>query len=108
LSASGEHRQRIDRFWALTLVRRTRCCDGPSKSIGQSPAATALRIETEDLIAELGARRPELVAKSNGAAYLEAVQYATVAAVAELSCRSGAKLDDDAKRIIRLLGIAMR
>ena len=51
----------------------------PTKSIGLSPAATALRIETEDLIAELHVRRPELVAKSDISRYLEAVQYATVA-----------------------------
>ena len=36
----------------------------PTKSIGLSPAATALRIETEDLISELRTRRPELVAKN--------------------------------------------
>jgi len=51
----------------------------PTKSIGLSPAATALRIETEDLIAELQMRRPELVAKSNERRYLEAMQYATLA-----------------------------
>jgi Erythromycin esterase homolog len=51
----------------------------PTKSIGLSPAATALRIETEDLITELRLRRPELVVKSDESHYLEAVQYATVA-----------------------------
>jgi len=51
----------------------------PTKSIGLSPAATALRVETEDLISELHVRRPELVAKSDTSRYLEAVQYATVA-----------------------------
>lgn len=51
----------------------------PTKSIGMSPAATALRIETEDLITELRLRRPELVAKSDENRYLEAVRYATVA-----------------------------
>jgi erythromycin esterase-like protein len=51
----------------------------PTKSIGLSPAATALRIETEDLIAELQMRRPELVAKTDISSYLEAVQYATLA-----------------------------
>ncbi|MCX6680076.1 MAG: erythromycin esterase family protein [Methanothrix sp.] len=51
----------------------------PTKSIGLSPAATALRIETEDLIAQLQMRRPELVAKSDEASYLEAMQYATLA-----------------------------
>ena len=51
----------------------------PTKSIGLSPAATALRIETEDLIAKLQMHRPELVAKSNELLYLEAMQYATLA-----------------------------
>src|SRR5215471_18728298 len=37
----------------------------PTKSVGLLPAATALRIETEDLISELNIRRPELVAKSD-------------------------------------------
>jgi len=45
----------------------------PTKSIGQSPAATALRVEAEDLISELQRRRPELVAKSGEDRYLEAV-----------------------------------
>src|SRR5258706_440990 len=36
----------------------------PSQAIGLSPAATALRIATEDLATELRIRRPELVAKS--------------------------------------------
>jgi erythromycin esterase len=51
----------------------------PSESVGLSPKATALRIETEDLISELQVHRPELVAKSEESRYLEAVQYAKVA-----------------------------
>ncbi len=51
----------------------------PSESVGLSPAATALRIETEDLISELQVRRPELVAESEESRYLEAVHYAKVA-----------------------------
>jgi erythromycin esterase len=50
-----------------------------SKSIVCSSSATALRIETEDLISELRLRLPELVAKSDEHRYLEAVHYATVA-----------------------------
>jgi hypothetical protein len=45
----------------------------PTKAIGLSPQATALRIETEGLISELRARRPELVAKSDWNPYLEAM-----------------------------------
>ena len=51
----------------------------PTKSVGLSPAATQLRIETEELISELCVRRPELVAKSDESSYLEATQYASVA-----------------------------
>lgn len=51
----------------------------PTKSIGLSPNATALRIETEDLISELQARRPELIAKSDRDSFLEALQHARVA-----------------------------
>jgi len=51
----------------------------PEQSIGLSPNATALRIETEELIAELQARRPELVAKSDERRYVEAMHAASVA-----------------------------
>jgi erythromycin esterase-like protein len=51
----------------------------PAQSIGLSPAATGLRIDTEDLITELATRRPELVAKTGDDSYHEAVQYASVA-----------------------------
>jgi len=51
----------------------------PTKSIGLSPNAIALRIETEDIIAELQARRPEWIAKSDRDLFLEALQHARVA-----------------------------
>jgi erythromycin esterase len=51
----------------------------PAQSIGRSPAANALRIATEDLIAELQVRRPELVAKSDEARFLEAWHYGVMA-----------------------------
>jgi erythromycin esterase-like protein len=51
----------------------------PAKAVGRSPAATALRIETEDLITELQLHRPELAAGSNEDRYWEAVQYAAAA-----------------------------
>ena len=80
-SASGqEHRQRIDPLLGQDADwENPAAMMDPTKSIGLSPAATALRIETEDLISELRVRRPELVAKSDESRYLEAVQYATVA-----------------------------
>lgn len=51
----------------------------PAQAIGLSPEATALRIETEELISELRVRRPELVAGSDEGRYAEAMQYASVA-----------------------------
>lgn len=51
----------------------------PSKSIALSPDATALRIETEDLMTELRTRGPELAAKSSWGQYEEAIHYAEVA-----------------------------
>lgn len=75
----------------------------PTKSVGLSPAATALRIEMEDLITELLVRRPELAAKSDESRYSEALQYASEARQllnyhAELARESG-------DRLVRLLGI---
>jgi erythromycin esterase-like protein len=51
----------------------------PTKAIGLSPEATALRIETEDLITEFRIRRPEFVALSDKDQYSEALQYALIA-----------------------------
>jgi erythromycin esterase-like protein len=51
----------------------------PTQAIGRSPEASALRIETEDLIAELHMRRPELVAKSDESRYREAIHFAVAA-----------------------------
>lgn len=79
--ASGqEHRQCIDPLLGQdTDWENPAAMMDPAQSIGLSPAATALRIETEDLISELHVRRPELVAMSDERRYLEAVHYATVA-----------------------------
>jgi erythromycin esterase len=75
-----ERRQRIDEFLGQDADwENPAAMMDPTKSVGSSPAATALRIETEDLISELRLRRPELVAKGNERRYLEAEQHATVA-----------------------------
>jgi len=75
----------------------------PTQSIGQRAEAQALRIETEELIAELRVRRPELVAKSDERRYLEAVHYAVVAR--QLLHYHAAAAQTSAKRQARLLGI---
>jgi hypothetical protein len=80
-SVSGqEHRERIDPLLGQDSDwENPAAMMDPTKSVGSSPAATALRIETEELIAELQVRRPELVAKSDASRYLEAEQYASEA-----------------------------
>jgi erythromycin esterase-like protein len=75
----------------------------PTKSAGRSPVATTLRIEIEDLISELHARRPELVAKSDQKRYLEAVQFAGEARQL-LNYHAELARESD-KRVGRLLGI---
>lgn len=75
----------------------------PTKSVGLSDAATALRIETEDLITELQIRRPELVAKRDADRYWEALQYASVARQLLNYHAALARNSDD--RLIELLGI---
>jgi erythromycin esterase-like protein len=80
-SALGqEHRQQIDSLLAPDSDwENPNAMADPSKSVGLSPAANALRIATEDLIAELRTLRPELAANSGIDRYLEALQYAAVA-----------------------------
>jgi erythromycin esterase-like protein len=51
----------------------------PSKGIGLSAEAGALRVETEELIAELEVRRPELVAAGGREEFAEALQFARLA-----------------------------
>jgi len=50
-----------------------------TKSVGGSQAAMALRIETEDLISELEARRPELIGKTDRDSFMESLQHGKVA-----------------------------
>ena len=79
-TASQERRQRID-----SLLARLSGWENPdvwidkAKAPGLTPAATSLRIATEDLVTEFRTRRPELVAKSDEDRYLEALQYALIA-----------------------------
>jgi erythromycin esterase-like protein len=79
--ARGEAlRQRIDPHlgtdadWENPMAWRD-----PAKSPALLSAATALRVETEELISELRVRRPEWVAKSDEGRYLEAVHHAKLA-----------------------------
>ncbi len=75
-----EQRQRIDSLLGQDADwENPAAISDPAQSVGGSPAATALRIETEELISELRIRRPELVRKSDESRYMEATQYASVA-----------------------------
>jgi len=51
----------------------------PARSIGLSPNANALRVETEDLVADMQRRRPELVAAGGLDRYREAMHHAASA-----------------------------
>jgi erythromycin esterase-like protein len=106
-SASGkEHRQRIDPLLGLDSDwENPAAMMDPTKSVGLSPAATALRIEAEDLITELHIRRPELVAKSDESRYLEAWHYATVARQLLNYHAVLARQSDAGERLVRGLGI---
>jgi len=75
----------------------------PAKSVGLSPAATKLRVETEDLIAEISVRRPELAAQSGDDRYLEAVHYASQAR--QLLNYHAALARKSGDRVARLLGL---
>jgi Erythromycin esterase homolog len=103
--ASGqEHRKHIDQLLGQDSDwENPAAMIDPTESIGLSPAATALRIETEDLISELCARRPELLAKSDKSRYLEATHYASVAR--QLLNYHAALAQNSGNRLVRLLGI---
>jgi erythromycin esterase-like protein len=75
----------------------------PSKSIGLSPAAAALRIEVEDLLTELRIRGPELAARSDEATFFEAVQHAALAR--QFLSYHAALARDSSQRLVELLGI---
>jgi erythromycin esterase len=104
-SARGqEYRERIDPLLGQDSDwENPAAMMDPTKSIGLSPAATQLRIETEELISELRIHRPELVAKSDESSYLEAAQYASVAR--QLLNYHAALARKSSKRIVEGLGI---
>src|SRR6266581_7495380 len=103
-ASAQEYRSRIDPLLGQDSAwENPAAMLDPTQSIGRSPEATALRIETEDLISELRVRRPELVAKSGENRYLEAVQYASVAR--QLLNYHAALAGKSSERLVELLGI---
>jgi erythromycin esterase-like protein len=99
-----ERRERIEKLlgrdddWENTAALMD-----PAKSIGLSPAATALRIETEDLTDELRRRRPELIDTSGESRYSEALHYASLAR--QLLNYHAETARASADRLVRLLGL---
>src|SRR6266849_9447340 len=102
--SSQEYRNRIDPLLGQDSAwENPAAALDPTQAIGRSPEATALRIETEELISELRVRRPELVAKSDERRYLEAVHYAVMAR--QLLNYHATLAQTSEKRQARLLGI---
>lgn len=106
-STSGkEHRERIDLLLGQDSDwENPAAIMDPARSVGLSPAANALRIETEDLISELYTRRPELVSKSDKSLFLEVIHYASVARQLLNYHAALARKSEPGKRIIEGLGI---
>ena len=74
----------------------------PSKSLGLSPAANALRLEVEELVAIFDINRPEWLA-SDSDSYLEVVRYAEL--VRQLLTYHAAVARPSPQRIAHLLGL---
>lgn len=103
-ASAREHRERIDPLLGPDSAwEDPAALVDPTKSVGLSPAATSLRIATEDLTTELRVRGPELVAKSDASRYAEALHYASVAR--QLLNYHAATARESADRVAVLLGI---
>jgi erythromycin esterase len=102
-----DNRQRRDRINGLlgadTPWENPAAMMDHTQAVGLSAEASALRIETEDLISELQVRRPELVAKDDPDRYLEAMQYASM--VRQLLNYHAGLARQSATRTADLLGI---
>lgn len=103
-STSDAYQKRIDELIGLdSSWENPAAMMDAEESIGLSPEANALRIETENLITELTIHRPEYVARSDKNSYSKALQFASEARQllnyhAELATPSD-------KRIMRGLGL---
>lgn len=105
-ASAEEHRARVDPLLGRDSDwENPAAMMDPTKSIGISPAATALRIETEDLITELRIQCPELVAKGQKDRYLEAMHYATASRQLLNYHAALARKSEPGKRIVEGLGM---
>lgn len=102
--AVQERRRRIDALLGEDAAWETEAAAmDPSQSVGLSPEAAVLRIETEELVTELWLRRPELVAASDESRYLEGVHHASAAR--QLLTYHAAVARPSGDRFVRLLGL---
>ncbi len=103
-ASSQDYRRRIDPLLGEDAAwENPAVSTDPTQAVGLSPAATTLRIETEELISDLRVRRPELVAKSDASGYSEAAHYASMARQLLNYHAALARASDD--RLVALLGI---
>ncbi len=104
VAGAGERRARIDALLGADADwQNPAALMDPAQAVGRSPAATALRVETEELVAELHVRRPELVARSGADRYGEAMQHAVLAR--QMLNYHAALADASPGRVARLLGM---
>lgn len=110
-SGRDEDRQQIDRLLGQdSSWENPAAMMDPEKSVGLTPDACTLRIQVENLIAELQVRRPELVAKSDEDRYLEAVHFAEMGRQllnyhAALARVSEPCVSEQGRRIVQCLGL---
>ena len=105
-TAGRERRERIDELLGPDAAweNPTAMMD-PAQSVGLSPAAAELRLETEDLVTDLRVRRPELVALTGEDEYREALHHASAARQLLTYHAAVARPSDATERIVRLLGM---
>lgn len=79
-ASAGARRERIEALLGSDAAwENSAAMMDPSKGLGLSAEAHALRVETEELIAELEVRRPELVGAGGREEFAEALQFGRLA-----------------------------
>ncbi len=103
-SNAKERRERIDAFIGQDAAwENPAAMMDPAQSVGLSPEAKALRLETEDLMMELQIRRPELSANGGKNHYREALHYTSMAR--QFLSYHAAVARESEDRFDRLLGL---
>ncbi len=103
---SAEHRERIGPLLGPDAVwENPEAMMDPGRSVGLSPEAAALRVATEDLVADLTVRRPGLVAAFGTNRYLEAAQHGSAARLLLAYHAQMARKVGTGERLVRGLGL---